>query len=247
MNILSTIRPGSNVVVVGATGGIGLSLCSHLAAHDSVKTVFALSRARFELSGEKYQAIDFDLLDETSIVKAAEQVAAQAAPDLVIVATGFLHSDDVQPERSLRELEVDKLLTNFKINTIGPTMVAKHFLPIMRRDGRSVFAVLSARVGSIGDNRLGGWLSYRSSKAALNMSIATLAIEHRRRCPDGIVVSLHPGTVDTSLSQPFSSSVPAGKLFSVDLAARQLLQVIGGLDVDDSGGFFAWDGSPIPY
>lgn len=209
--------------------------------------MFALSRAHFDLSGEKYQAIEFDLLNETSIVKAAEQVAAQAAPDLVIVATGFLHSDDMQPEKSLREIEIDKLLTNFKINTIGPTMVAKHFLPIMRRDGRSVFAVLSARVGSIGDNRLGGWLSYRSSKAALNMSIATLAIEHRRRCPDGIVVSLHPGTVDTSLSQPFSSGVPADKLFGVDLAARQLLQVIDGLDADDSGGFFAWDGSAIPY
>jgi len=153
----------------------------------------------------------------------------------------------VQPEKSLREIESDSMLTNFQVNTIGPTLVAKHFLPIMPCNRKSVFAVLSARVGSISDNRLGGWLSYRSSKAALNMSMATLAIEHRRRCPEGIVVSLHPGTVDTLLSKPFTSRVPLGQLFGVDRAARQLLEVIDRLHPQDSGGFFAWDGSPITY
>ena len=115
------------------------------------------------------------------------------------------------------------------INTVGPAIVAKHFLPRMRRKGKSVFAVLSARVGSIGDNRLGGWTSYRASKAALNMVIRTLAIEHARRFPESILAALHPGTVDTPLSEPFQRNVPEGKLFSSDLAAQQLLQVIDGL------------------
>jgi NAD(P)-dependent dehydrogenase (short-subunit alcohol dehydrogenase family) len=149
------------------------------------------------------------------------------------------------PEKTLRELDAEVMAHVLAINTIGPAMVAKHFLPRMRPGTKSVFAVLSARVGSISDNRLGGWYSYRASKAALNMLLKTLAIEHARRFPASIVAGLHPGTVATPLSAPFQQRVPEGKLFTPDFAAERLLAVIDGLEVSDSGSVFAWDGSRI--
>lgn len=247
MKLLSTFGPKSTAVVVGSSGGIGAALCEQVAAHDNFERVFGLSRSVPESTDSKVQAISVDLEDEATIAAAASRVAEESRPDLVIVATGILHDGELQPEKSMREIDGDNMLTNFKINTIGPTLLAKHLLPLMNRERKSVFAVLSARVGSISDNRLGGWVSYRASKAALNMSVATLAIEHSRRYPNGIVAALHPGTVATDLSAPFRSRVPADGLFSTDKAASQLLQVIDGLDVADSGGFFAWDGSSIPY
>jgi NAD(P)-dependent dehydrogenase (short-subunit alcohol dehydrogenase family) len=126
-------------------------------------------------------------------------------------------------------------------------MVAKHFLPRLRTGHKTVFAALSARVGSISDNRLGGWASYRASKAALNMLLKTLALEHSRRWPDSVIVGLHPGTVDTALSKPFSSRVPAERLFEPSQSARYLLGVIDDLTPTATGGFFAWDGTPIDY
>jgi NAD(P)-dependent dehydrogenase (short-subunit alcohol dehydrogenase family) len=135
----------------------------------------------------------------------------------------------------------------FRVNTIGPTLVAKHFLPRLRRDGKTVFAALSARVGSIGDNRLGGWVSYRSSKSALNMVLKTLSIEHARRFPEAVMVALHPGTVDTALSAPYQRRVPEHKLFTPARSVGHMLSVIDGLTAADTGGFFAWDGAPIDY
>ena len=247
MKLLSTFGQDSTAVVVGSTGGIGAALCEQVAAQDNFGKVFGLSRSAPISSDAKAQAISFDLGNEATIAAAASEVATDSRPDLVIVATGILHDGQLQPEKSMRDIHSHNMLSNFQVNTIGPTLLAKHFLPVMNRDRKSVFAVLSARVGSIGDNRLGGWVSYRASKAALNMSIATLAIEHGRRYPNGIVAALHPGTVETDLSAPFRSRVPADGLFSTEKAARQLLRVIDRLDVVDSGGFFAWDGSAIPY
>lgn len=170
-----------------------------------------------------------------------------AANVAVIGASGGIGKAVVQPEKTMQSLSGNTMSELFNVNTIGPALLAKHFLPVMRKSGKSVFAVLSARVGSISDNRLGGWVSYRASKAALNMVIKTLSIEQARRCPESIVVSLHPGTVDTALSKPFSSSVAATSLFTPEHSAACLLAVVDDLDTPDSGGFFAWDGEAIEY
>ena len=161
----------------------------------------------------------------------------------MIVATGLLHEGERGPEKAIRDLDGDWLMRQYAVNAIGPALVAKHVLPRMPRQGRSVFAVLSARVGSISDNRLGGWYGYRASKAALNQLVRSLAIEDKRRNDRGLVVALHPGTVDTKLSQPFQQS--GRDLFRPDRAAVQLLDVLDGLKPQDSGKLFAWDGTEI--
>jgi NAD(P)-dependent dehydrogenase (short-subunit alcohol dehydrogenase family) len=215
-----------SAVVVGALGGIGAALAEAL--EEEGETVHRLSRP------------EIDLLDEATIAAAARRIGA---PSLVIVATGLLHEEGRGPEKAIADLDPAWLARQYAVNAIGPALVAKHFLPVMPRTGRSIFAVLSARVGSISDNRLGGWYGYRASKAALNQLVRTLAVEDKRRNDRGIVVALHPGTVDTRLSQPFQS---AGRdLFKADRAAVQLLDVIDGLKPQDSGKLFAWDGSEI--
>jgi NAD(P)-dependent dehydrogenase (short-subunit alcohol dehydrogenase family) len=165
----------------------------------------------------------------------------------VIVATGVLHTNEQGPEKALRDLDPDWLARVYAVNAIGPALVAKHFLPIMPKSGRTVFAALSARVGSIADNHLGGWHGYRASKAALNMLVRNIAIEERRRNDRAIVVALHPGTVATSLSQPFQANVPPGRLFDSERAALQLLDVIEGLKAPDSGNLFDFEGDAIPF
>ena len=135
----------------------------------------------------------------------------------------------------------------FDVNTFGVALLGKHLLPVLPRRERAVFGTFSARVGSIDDNRLGGWYSYRASKAAQNMIVKTLALEASRKRPELICVALHPGTVKTDLSQPFSSRVPPGKLFSAEQSCQYLSEVLSGLTPEDTGGFFAWDGESIPY
>jgi NAD(P)-dependent dehydrogenase (short-subunit alcohol dehydrogenase family) len=188
----------------------------------------------------------FDLEDEASLAAAAAELKDGAPIRRLIVATGLLHAEGVAPERSTAALNAAQLLRLYAINAVGPALIAKHFLPLLPRAEPSVFAALSARVGSIGDNRLGGWHSYRASKAALNMLIRTLAIELKRTRPHAILVGLHPGTVDTALSKPFQRGVPEGRLFTPDEAAGRLLAVVDGLGPDDSGAVFAWDGARIP-
>jgi NAD(P)-dependent dehydrogenase (short-subunit alcohol dehydrogenase family) len=191
-------------------------------------------------------SINFD--DEASIRLAAEEAASGGDIDIVVVATGILHrGSTLQPEKSLRDIDPAAMLDVFRTNTIGPALVAKHFLPRFRRNSKTVFAALSARVGSIGDNRLGGWMSYRASKSALNMIVKTLSIEHARRFPGAVVAGLHPGTVDTRLSAPFQRRVPDGKLFSPQQSVAYMLSVIDRLTPSDTGGFFAWDGTSIEY
>ena len=163
------------------------------------------------------------------------------------MASGILHDDEaLRPEKTWRALDGAALERVYRINAVGPALVAKHFLPLLARDRKSVFAALSARVGSISDNHLGGWHAYRASKAALNMLLRTFAIELARRNPRAICVGLHPGTVDTGLSAPFQANVPEGKLFTPDFAAARLLEVVDRLKPDDSGKVFAWDGQLIP-
>lgn len=245
--MLNSFRRDAVAAVIGASGGIGEALCRAIAESGRFSVVHALSRSPTNLDAEQVLAGSIDISDAASVAAAAERVAASGALDLVVVATGILHDDELQPERALREIDGQNMEEVFRINTIGPAVVAKHFLPLMNREDKSVFGAISARVGSIEDNRKGGWVSYRASKAALNMVIKTLSIEHARRYRNGVVVALHPGTVATNLSAPFRSRVPEDSLFTPQVSAGHLLRVIDGLSPADSGGLFAWDGSRITY
>lgn len=221
-------------VVVGASGGIGRAVADALEAAGDFEIVHRLSRAT-----------GLDLEDEATIAATAQSVATGPSPTLVFIATGVLH-DGFQPERSLRDLDPDHLLRDYHINAVGPALIAKHFLPLMPRDRRAVFAALSARVGSIGDNRLGGWHAYRASKAALNMILRNLAVERARTHSQMVIAGLHPGTVDTDLSKPFQRGVKPEKLFDTAYSAERMLSVLDGLTPANSGGVFAWDGARIP-
>ena len=226
-------------IVIGASGGIGAAFANALEDEEEYDRVLRVSR-----SGP--DDVRMDITSEESIGKVAEWCRhQQISPSLVFVATGLLHSSEKGPEKSLRDLESDWLAENYRVNAIGPALVAKHFLPLMPKDDISTFATISARVGSISDNRLGGWYGYRASKAALNMMIRNLSIEWSRKNKRSIIVALHPGTVDTPLSQPFQGNVPSGKLFDRQRAALQLLDVLDDLKPVDSGKIFAWDGEEI--
>ena len=238
-----------NVCVFGASGGIGAALTAALANDPKVATVLAGAR---KIDGimpyAKVCRFAFDLLDEESIVDAAQIVAAKGPLHLIIIATGLLHdSDRLKPERAAKMQTGDAYTHAFATNAIGPALIGKHFLPLLAREGRTVFAALSAKVGSIEDNRLGGWHAYRASKAALNMIVRNFAIEMAILNKEALAITLHPGTVDTALSAPFQRGVATTKLFTPDYAARQLLTVIDGLSMEDSGKLFGWDGERIPF
>jgi len=226
--------PDRIAVIIGARGGIGAALADALDTGDQYDRVIPLHRT---------SAPAIDILDESSIAAAANDLAG-TAPQLVIVATGLLHTANKGPEKSLRELDPEWMMENYRINAVGPALVAKHFLPIMAKQGPICFAALSARVGSISDNRLGGWHSYRASKSALNMFIRNIAIEWQRKNPQSVVVGLHPGTVETQLSAPFKGN-PAHERFAPARAAADMLGVLSGLNPEQSGQIFAYDGSVV--
>ena len=236
----------SLAIVVGATGGLGRAFVDALAADPAYGKVLALSRRPLNDAPAGVVTGRIDLADEASIAAAAAQARALGEPRLVIVATGILHAAGIAPEKSWNALRADTMAAVFAVNCIGPSLVARHFLPLLPRQGRSVFAALSARVGSIGDNRLGGWHAYRASKAALNMMIRGLAIELARRAPQAICMGLHPGTVDTPLSAPFQGNVAPDRLFAPADAVARLLAVIAAATSTDSGNVLAWDGSTVP-
>jgi len=237
-----------HIAIIGATGAIGNALLSHYLALETTNTIHAFSRKPLLHSDPRVISISLDLLDPDSIGKSAEAIEPHSL-DLIIAATGILHSSDalsLQPEKTMKQLDAAFMEKVFAINTIGPALVLKYFLPLLKRDGKSVFAALSARVGSISDNQLGGWYSYRASKAALNMLIKTAAIEYARVNKQAVIVGLHPGTVDSALSKPFQARVPEKQLFSADQAALHLAHVLESLDKSHSGKCFAWDGKEIP-
>ena len=248
MATLDSFPDGRDAVVIGASGGIGAALTRQLADNDRIRRVFALSRSQPEFLPGKVIPGKIDICYEDSVAHAMATLPTDVSLGIVFVASGILHQDDaIQPEKTMGQISAAAMKRVLEINTVGPALVARHFLPKLDGEGKSVFAVLSARVGSIADNRLGGWVSYRASKAAVNMIVRTLAIEQARRRPESIVVSLHPGTVDTGLSAPFTGRSRSPKVFAPDQAAGYLLAVIDGLGPDDSGGFFAWDGSRVEY
>lgn len=239
--------PDQAAVVFGASGGIGAALVRRLAQSGKYAAIYAGARDLLDDTPAGVHAFQFDLTDEASIAAAASAISIP--PALVIVATGLLRdpSRGISPEKSWRALDGAALARVLAINTIGPALIAKHLLPLLPRDRRAVFGALSARVGSISDNRLGGWHAYRASKAALNMLVANFGIELARSHPRAIAAALHPGTVASDLSAPFRQSTPDNPLFTPDQAAQHLLGVIDRLTPADSGGLFAWDGQRLPW
>jgi NAD(P)-dependent dehydrogenase (short-subunit alcohol dehydrogenase family) len=232
MSRLNSFAPGLHAIVIGARGGIGAALAALLETDDRVGLVTRLGRQT-----------GFDVTDPASITAAAASLASP--PDLVITTVGILHGPDIAPERALSQIDPVAMARSFAVNSIGPALIAQAFLPLLPKGRKTAFAALSARVGSIADNRLGGWHSYRASKAALNQLMRTMAIEQARRNPESILLSLHPGTVDTALSKPFHRSVPA--LLQPAQAARHLIDVIDAATPAQSGQLLCWQGLAIPY
>ncbi len=235
------------VIVVGSSGGIGAALVEHLVDSPQVARIHALSRGGRSHPSPKVANLTFDFTDEDSLIAATQALQEVKPFDMIFVATGLLQGDGIAPEKNMRAMSHEGFAKSFAINTTGPALTAKYFTPLLRRDAKAVFASLSARVGSISDNRLGGWYAYRASKAALNMVLKTLSIEIGRRHKDQIIVGLHPGTVDTELSRPFQGNVPEGKLFTAAYSAERLLSVVDGLSPPDSGNLFDWAGERVEF
>ncbi len=260
-SLLHDCQTPLHALVVGATGGIGLALSQQLAAHPQVARLFVVARAATrsaalaalaEPSGGRIVALDCDIREEADLAGLAAEISrAVPALHLVINTAGVLQDDTtapaLRPEKSLAQVSAAGLQASFAINAFAPILLAKALLPLLRHSAPAVFASLSARVGSIGDNRIGGWYSYRAAKAAQNQLLKTLAIELSRLNRQAIVLALHPGTTDTGLSKPFQANVSTEKLFSPAFAAAALLQVIAARVPADSGNFYAWDGRPIDW
>jgi len=246
-----------HALVVGATRGIGLEFVHQLLQDDRSSHVFATYRSEQTASAlfalaERYpqrlHCITMDLTKEEQIAKGIESIQT-VVPNLHVVVNcvGLLHNEQQQPEKALRQLDAENLLNYFQVNSIGPALLTKHVMPLLKHKEPSLLATISAKIGSIGDNRIGGWYGYRASKAALNMFLKTASIEYRRRSPNTIIVMLHPGTTDTGLSKPFQRGVPPEKLFSTEKTVSQLMTVLSSVSAEDSGEFFSWDGSRLPW
>jgi len=251
---LESFPPDSVALVQGASRGIGLGLVDALLADDSMKRVIATCRRPDKADALQALACDrlsIQALDVTDPAQIADLAGALQHDgtrlSLVVNAAGVLHGEGFAPEKKLEDLDMQALQRVFAVNTFGPALLLAALRPLMARKGKAVYAAISARVGSIGDNRLGGWYAYRASKAALNQVIRTAGIEFGRRNRNLIAAALHPGTTDTALSAPFQANVPADKLFPVEQTCGYLLRVIDGLSGDDNGGLFAWDGNRIEW
>jgi len=231
------------VLVFGAGGAIGNALSVHYAERGA--NVFAVTRTLIQFDHTSIQNLVINYDDERAFKKLLDQMFQGRAPDIIIVAIGALCIGQHGPEKALKDIDISYMMDLYYVNTVLPALIMKFVLPLIPSDHSYVFAAFSARVGSISDNRLGGWYSYRASKAALNMLIKTAAIEVGRRNKNAVVVGLHPGTVDSKLSKPFQSNVPAESLFSPQQSAAYLASVINNLNQKDSGHVFAWDGQKI--
>ena len=234
-----------NVLIIGGSGGIGGALVEALCAREDIASVIATyhrNSSTFAHTNLQWQALDVS--DEAGI----KALFADLPPlDYIINAAGFLHSTDAQPEKTINRFDPALYMRSMQINALPSLLLAKYARPLLKDSARSVFAVVSARVGSIEENRLGGWYSYRSSKAALNMALKSLSIEWQRSLPNCAVAALHPGTTDTALSEPFQANVATEKLFSPAQTAEYLLAVIDKLQPEESGRFWSWDGSELPW
>ena len=256
MSLIPDLPDKACVLICGASQGIGLALCELLLARDDVAQLWAASRKASTSSdlarlarqyGQRLVLIDCDARQEPSLQALAQTIGATCEHlHLVISTLGILHQDGARAEKGLTQLDLASLQASFATNTFAPVLLLKYLLPLLRKQP-STFAALSARVGSISDNRLGGWYSYRASKAALNQLLHTASIELKRLNPGSTVLSLHPGTTDTLLSQPFQANVPPEQLFTPAFAAQCIIEQVGRHGPADSGTFWAWDGQPIAW
>ena len=229
------------IAIFGANGSIGQALCAH---YQKQSDVYAFTRNDFDIDETGLVKILLDDFNEDSVFQAANKFDNDFF-DKIIVSIGILHNEDFMPEKRIEEISSDQFLETVRINTLIPTLIAKSFYKKLKKNDKATLAFLSARVGSITDNRSGGWYSYRASKAALNMVIKNLSIELRRYNKELVVIGLHPGTVDSRLSQPFQKNLEDSKIFSADFSVLKLSSVIDSLDIDDSGKCIAWDGEDI--
>ena len=229
------------IAIFGANGSIGQALCAH---YQKQSDVYAFTRNDFDIDESGLVKILLDDFNEDSVFQAANKFDNDFF-DKIIVSIGILHNESFMPEKRIEEVSSDQFLEIIRINTLIPTLIAKNFYKKLKKNDKSTLVFLSARVGSITDNRSGGWYSYRASKAALNMVIKNLSIELRRYNKELVVIGLHPGTVDSLLSQPFQKNLEDSKIFSADFSVLKLSSVIDSLDIDDSGKCIAWDGEDI--
>ena len=235
-----------NVAVIGSSGAIGNAVSKILLDDESVDSVYNFSRSISSNTSDKENRIYIDIESEESIKDAVKKIPQDIKFDLIFVATGILHNDnDIYPEKSIRDISADRFKKVLMINTVGPALVGKYFIPFLNKQNKNVFAFLSARVGSISDNKLGGWYSYRASKTALNQIVKNFSIEIKRSNPNSIFIGLQPGTVKSNLSKPFEKNVQSENLFTPDYSAAKLLEVIDAVTSDDSGKLYAWNGEEI--
>ncbi len=252
--------PLKNALIMGASSGIGHAMAERLAADPFIETLVLCSRrarssapllalqSQLAAAGKQCLLLDVDITDEASLSAMTDHLKKGAqAIDLIVNTAGLLHSKDVSPEKALEHVSLSSMQRVFAVNAFGPILLAQALMPWLKARRPVVFASLSARVGSITDNRLGGWYSYRASKAAQNQLLKTLAIELARRNPEAVVLALHPGTTDTDLSRPFQANVAQEKLFTPTFVAEQLLQQIMQVTAEDTGSFIAWNGQRIAW
>lgn len=248
-------------LIIGGTGGIGQAMVQQLVTataneqddNNRIQVFATYHRSVPDFEADNLYWLQMDVSDESSIKQAADDIKQQSTHlDWVINCVGLLHTESTQPEKALRQVETGFFLQNMQINALAGLLIAKHIRPLLAKAERSadkpaIFATISARVGSISDNQLGGWYSYRMSKAALNMGMKNLSIEWARSLKDVCIVVMQPGTVNTQLSAPFQGNVADGQLFSPAYSAECLLEVLSGMSADESGSFVDWAGESIPW
>ncbi len=233
------------VVIAGGSGGIGSAFVAALVARPAVEQVIATGNRHAKVY--EHPKVRFNRLDLTDEAAIRDWAAQLDEVDWLVNAAGVLHTTAHGPEKTVRQIDPAFFLENMGVNALPTLLLAKHLHGKFRHGRPAVFATVSAKVGSIEDNRLGGWYSYRASKAALNMCLKTLAIEWQRTLPNVTVIALHPGTTDTPLSKPFQRNVPEGQLFSPGYSVSCMMKVLDNLGPAQSGRFLAFDGEHLPW
>jgi NAD(P)-dependent dehydrogenase (short-subunit alcohol dehydrogenase family) len=234
-----------HIIVVGGNGGIGRAMVDELLQTFPAATVYT-THYRNNVT-RQHDRIKWQKLDVRDSKQIETWSNTFSRVDWIINCAGYLHGEMGGPEKSISSIEADFLIENIKVNTLPTLELAQYFKQSLRQSRAPVLATVSARVGSIGDNRLGGWYSYRISKAALNMALKTLSIEWKHSHPKGCVAALHPGTNDTNLSQPFQANVPPKQLFNPSYTASKFVELLSQLNPSQTGKFWAWDGENIPW